>query len=27
VLKGDDGKGIGVTDRTLYDLHVHEETS
>jgi hypothetical protein len=23
--KGDDGEGIGVTDRTLYDLRVHEE--
>jgi hypothetical protein len=26
-LKGDDGKGIGVTDRTLYDLRVREEMS
>jgi hypothetical protein len=27
VFKWNDGEGIGVTDRTLYDLHVREETS
>jgi hypothetical protein len=27
VLKGDDSEGIGVTDRTLYDLRVREEMS
>jgi hypothetical protein len=26
-FKWKDGKGIGVMDRTVYDLHVHEETS